>query len=91
MIVSRKRRKSLDQFNRSFNHSLNQSIVQSVIASFADCRWTFDDEHIEFSKLLQDRIVGTKEGKARVSGRIKALAVDKGNDGWEGRRKAIGW
>lgn len=26
--------------------------------------------------------MGTKEGKARVSGRIKVLAFDKGNDGW---------
>lgn len=36
------------------------------INSAFDMLWTFDDEHIEFSKLLQDRIVGTKEGKARI-------------------------
>lgn len=31
-----------------------------------DMQRSFEDEHIEFSKLLQDRIVGTKDGTAHI-------------------------
>ena len=30
-------------------------------------RFSFEDSHIEFSKVIQDRIIGTKEETANVS------------------------
>jgi len=31
------------------------------------CRFSFDDEYVEFSKHIEDRIIGTKEETAHVS------------------------
>ena len=41
--------------------------MKPVIIFIMLTRFSFEDSHIEFSKVIQDRIIGTKEETANVS------------------------